>query len=105
MGLAGVSRRSFYEHFDNRHDCFLKTARGIARRELREPRDASSAQTGPADAALAAGLASIAGATRGRPHALRLALCDSPAAGEEGAALLVGPRRAPRRMPGGAPAP
>ncbi|HEX9480566.1 MAG TPA: helix-turn-helix domain-containing protein [Solirubrobacteraceae bacterium] len=102
IGLAGVSRRSFYEHFDNRHDCFLKTARGIARRELREARDASSAQTGPADAALAAGLASIAGATRERPDALRLVLCDCLAAGEEGAALLVETLGASERMLGGA---
>ena len=98
IGLAGVSRRSFYEHFDNRHDCFLKTARAIARRELRQARDASSAQEGAADAALAAGLASIAAAARERPDSLRLVLCHCLAAGEQGAALLVGTLGASERM-------
>jgi AcrR family transcriptional regulator len=89
IGLAGVSRRSFYEHFENRHDCFLKTAGTIARRELRDAREASTAQAGPADAMLAAGLSSIAAATRERPDELRLVLSHCLTAGEDGAALLV----------------
>ena len=58
IGLAGVSRRSFYEQFANRHDCFLQTARTIAERELRRAREACAAEQGCAERSLAAGISS-----------------------------------------------
>src|SRR5271156_1812675 len=38
IGLAGVSRRSFYEQFANKQECFLVTFDLIARRELAQIR-------------------------------------------------------------------
>ncbi|HEV3036058.1 MAG TPA: TetR/AcrR family transcriptional regulator [Solirubrobacteraceae bacterium] len=40
IGLAGVSRRSFYEQFANKEECFLVTFDLIARREIKQIRRA-----------------------------------------------------------------
>src|ERR1700680_4537245 len=40
IGLAGVSRRSFYEQFANKEECFLVTFDLIARREVKQIRRA-----------------------------------------------------------------
>ena len=45
--LAGVSRRSFYEQFANKEDCFLVTFDLIVRRELQQIRRAYLAAEGP----------------------------------------------------------
>lgn len=39
IGLAGVSRKSFYEQFENKRECFLATFDVIAAREARRARD------------------------------------------------------------------
>jgi AcrR family transcriptional regulator len=88
IGLAGVSRRSFYEQFANRHDCFLQTARTIAERELRQAREACVAEHGSAEESLAAALACVAASAREQPDAMRLVLGESLSAGDHGAALL-----------------
>ena len=90
IGLAGVSRRSFYEHFANRHECFLKTARTIAEQELAIAREACRAQEGPPGSALDAAIAAIVSRAGEHPAAFRLLLVDSLAAGDTGAALLAG---------------
>jgi AcrR family transcriptional regulator len=36
IGLAGVSRRSFYEQFANKEECFLATFDLIVRRDIKE---------------------------------------------------------------------
>jgi TetR/AcrR family transcriptional regulator len=46
IGLAGVSRRSFYEQFANKQECFLVTFDLIARRELGQIKDAYLAADG-----------------------------------------------------------
>jgi AcrR family transcriptional regulator len=46
IGLAGVSRRSFYEQFANKQECFLVTFDLIARRELKQIKDAYAAADG-----------------------------------------------------------
>jgi AcrR family transcriptional regulator len=46
IGLAGVSRRSFYEQFANKQACFLVTFDLIARRELQQIRRAYLASDG-----------------------------------------------------------
>ncbi len=46
IGLAGVSRRSFYEQFSNKEGCFLATFDLLARREIREARRAYAAADG-----------------------------------------------------------
>lgn len=89
IGLAGVSRRSFYEHFENRHDCFVKTAAALARSELAAARKAGLAGAGPAGARVHAGFASLAAWCEQRPDAARLVLTETLAAGDAGAAVLV----------------
>ncbi|HXD53796.1 MAG TPA: TetR/AcrR family transcriptional regulator [Solirubrobacteraceae bacterium] len=89
IGLAGVSRRSFYEHFENRHDCFVKTAAALARSELAAAREAAVAGGGPADARVYAGFASLAAWCEQRPDAARLVLAETVAAGDAGATVLI----------------
>ncbi len=47
IGLAGVSRRSFYEQFANKEECFLATFDLIVRRELKQIRIAYLEADGP----------------------------------------------------------
>ena len=90
IGLAGVSRRSFYEHFENRYDCFLQTAAALSRRELAAAHKAALASEArrPGSATEAA-LASLLGWCERSPSAARVALCETLAAGDQGAALLL----------------
>ncbi|MCW3033097.1 MAG: TetR family transcriptional regulator [Solirubrobacterales bacterium] len=88
IGLAGVSRRSFYEQFANRHDCFLMTARSIAARELRRAADACRSEQAFTGRSLAAALARLAASAGEQPNAFRLVLGESLSAGDGGAALL-----------------
>lgn len=46
IGLAGVSRRSFYEQFANKEECFLVTFDLIARRDIKQLRMAYLAASG-----------------------------------------------------------
>jgi AcrR family transcriptional regulator len=88
IGLAGVSRRSFYELFENRHDCFLKTVEATCEGELMRARDGRAHASPRGEALLASALARLADDVHRRPDSLRLALCDSLSAGDEGAATL-----------------
>ncbi len=88
IGLAGVSRRSFYEQFANRHDCFLKTARAIARSELRRAGEACAAEQRPPEGSLTAAFAVLAASAREQPASMRLVLSDSLTSGDRGAVLL-----------------
>jgi AcrR family transcriptional regulator len=88
IGLAGVSRRSFYELFANRHDCFLMTARTIAARELRRAREAYLAEPLTPERSLAAGFACLTASAGEQPDSMRLVLGESLSAGDDGAALL-----------------
>ena len=49
IGLAGVSRRSFYEQFANKQECFLATFDLIAHRHIKQIRRAYLAVDGPLD--------------------------------------------------------
>ncbi len=87
VGLAGVSRRSFYEQFENRHDCFLRTARALAERALAEARRACS-EAGPSPGAPPrAAIAAITSVAAADPQATRLVLAHTLTAGEAGASL------------------
>jgi AcrR family transcriptional regulator len=50
IGLAGVSRRSFYEQFANKEACFLATCDLVVRSELKQVRTAYFATDGPLEA-------------------------------------------------------
>ncbi len=84
IALAGVSRRSFYEQFGNRHDCFLRTARALSERGLADARRACAEQPrrGPS-----AAIAALTAAAAADPPAARLVLVETLAAGDTGAAL------------------
>ena len=90
IGLAGVSRRSFYEHFENRHDCFLQTAATLTRRELAAAHKAAlSAEARTPGSATEAALASVFAWCERKPSAARVALSETLVAGDAGAALLL----------------
>ncbi len=86
IGLAGVSRRSFYEHFANRHDCFLHTVAEISVRQLATARDAC--EDAPPERRPATGLKRLAREACAAPEASRLVLLASLSAGDTGAAVL-----------------
>ena len=82
VALAGVSRRSFYEQFTSKQECFLETYDLLARRQLAtaygEYRRASADR-------LAAALDSCADFVTNEPAAATLVLIEARAAGAPGA--------------------
>ncbi len=62
IALAGVSRRSFYEHFANREDCFLATFDMLAGRALRRARRAFLETDGDLEERLRGAFAELASA-------------------------------------------
>jgi AcrR family transcriptional regulator len=86
--LAGVSRRSFYEQFANKQECFLATFDLIAARELRRMRGAYLTSEGELEPRLRAVLEAYLGGARDEPKALRLMLIDAAGAGEPGLARI-----------------
>src|SRR5262249_21202872 len=62
IALAGVSRRSFYEQFASKQDCFLATFDVIARQQLASARLACARTGGGPERRLEAALATCASA-------------------------------------------
>ena len=82
IALAGVSRRSFYEQFTSKQECFLCTYDLLARRQLAAAyADYRRAPQGR----LAAALDSCADFVTGEPDAATLVLLEARAAGAPGA--------------------
>ena len=88
IGLAGVSRRAFYELFPNRQDCFLATFDLLARRELHERATGVSSAPGGLAPGLAAAFASCTRTAREEPKAATLMLLEAPTAGTPGVLRL-----------------
>lgn len=84
IGLAGVSRRSFYELFANRHDCFLATFDLLAGRELGRLRAAYLQADGGLEDRLEAVFEHCAQTVSGDRNAVRLVLLDVLTAGLDG---------------------
>jgi AcrR family transcriptional regulator len=84
IALAGVSRRSFYELFANKQECFLATFDVVAARELRRASDACAAAGKIPEDRLAAALAGCERSVRTERKSLSLMLLDAPAAGSAG---------------------
>ncbi len=82
--LAGVSRRSFYEQFPNKRDCFLATFDLLAARELRRARSAYVHSSGGVDARLHAIVSAYVEGAREEPKGTHLLLLDALAVGEAG---------------------
>jgi AcrR family transcriptional regulator len=88
IGLAGVSRRSFYEQFSNKRDCFLATFDMLAQRGLRRAGDACLASDGQADDRLRAVFGELARAITVQPKAAGLVIVEAPRIGAAGVMRL-----------------
>jgi AcrR family transcriptional regulator len=84
IGLAGVSRRSFYEQFANKQECFLVTFELIARRELKHVKDAYVAADGSLEQRAGAALRQFAQAIEDDRNAFILAALEAQRAGPTG---------------------
>ncbi|HEX7609618.1 MAG TPA: TetR/AcrR family transcriptional regulator, partial [Solirubrobacteraceae bacterium] len=88
IGLAGVSRRSFYEHFANREACFLATFDVIAGRGIRRVARAYLAAGGDLEERLGAAFAELSAIERADPKAAALVAWEAQGAGEAALARL-----------------
>jgi AcrR family transcriptional regulator len=79
--LAGVSRRSFYEHYANREDCFLATFDALAARTLAAVEHAFKTSGGDRERRLRAALAAFTASWREDPGAIALLAHESQGAG------------------------
>ena len=84
IGLAGVSRRSFYEQFSGKEECFMATFDLIANRAVKRLTDAYRTAEGDQRQRLRAALRAWGAELEQNPKALRLAIAESQAAGAEG---------------------
>ncbi|MGA7705288.1 MAG: TetR/AcrR family transcriptional regulator [Solirubrobacteraceae bacterium] len=84
VGLAGVSRRAFYEQFANKQECFLATLDLIASRAMDRIAIGYNAADGSLEERLEAALATFAEVVQGNPKGARLMLVDAPSAGPPG---------------------
>jgi AcrR family transcriptional regulator len=91
IGLAGVSRRAFYEQFANKEDCFMETFDLIVNRAIRRVTGACRACEGPLEERLRAGLRAFVEEVETNSKALHLVAIDALTAGPEG---LLRQRRA-----------
>ncbi len=89
VGLAGVSKRDFYRHFEGKEECFLATFEEIV--------EAGATQIGEAyrrgegrEGRMAAGVKALAQILLSEPAAASLALVDSLALGPAGVACRAG---------------
>ncbi len=90
IGLAGVSRRSFYELFANKEECFLATFDLIAHRDIKRVTEAYVAADGGLDERLLAAYGKFLERAREARKATRLVLVDAQTAGTAGALRLRG---------------
>jgi AcrR family transcriptional regulator len=82
LGVAGVSRKTFYELFDSREDCFLATYDVLLGNLLSEATHAYESQSGSAWAArVAAGLEALLEHLAAHPDEARFAIVEVLAAG------------------------
>lgn len=84
IGLAGVSRRSFYEQFSGKEDCFMATFDLIVNRAIKRLTEAYRAAEGGQPQRLRAALDAWTGELEQSPKALRLAIAEAETAGPEG---------------------
>ena len=88
IGLAGVSRRSFYEQFANKEECFLATFDLIVRRDIKELKKAYLAAEGSLEQRAHAVFDRFAQSTAEDRNATILVVLESQCAGPEGAMRL-----------------
>jgi AcrR family transcriptional regulator len=83
IGLAGVSRRAFYEQFDNKDACFKETFDLIVARVIKRINNACATRKGDFERRLRAALRAFADEIETNPKALRLVMIDALTAGPE----------------------
>jgi len=88
VGLAGVSRRSFYEQFPNKQACFLAAYDVIAGDGLRRIRRAHEGSEGPLEERLRAGLHAFTEGMRANWNGARLVIVEAQTVGPAGLAGL-----------------
>jgi AcrR family transcriptional regulator len=81
VGLAGVSRRSFYEHFANKQDCFLATFDVIATRGARRVSAAYRVADGDVYGRLQAAFGELGQAIGANWKSAGLVMLEAPKAG------------------------
>jgi AcrR family transcriptional regulator len=84
IGLAGVSRRAFYEQFTNKEHCFMQTFDLIVNRTIQRVNGACRARSGTSEQRLRAALKAFAQEIETNSKALSLVLVDALTAGPEG---------------------
>ncbi len=84
IGLAGVSRRSFYEQFANKQECFLATFDVIAQQDIKRFTQAYTSTHGGLEDRLRAVFGEVAESARKNPKATMLVLVEAQTAGTAG---------------------
>ncbi|HEX4186616.1 MAG TPA: helix-turn-helix domain-containing protein [Solirubrobacteraceae bacterium] len=84
IALAGVSRRSFYEHFANKQECLLATFDAIAWSAMRRAGEAYLASDGALERRLRAALAEFALAIANNRKAAQLVIVETRTVGVPG---------------------
>jgi len=88
IGLAGVSRRAFYEQFSNKQECFLATFDLIAARGAKHATEAFKATDGDLQARLGASYEVLTGGIESNPKGASLAIVEAERTGTVGLAHL-----------------
>jgi AcrR family transcriptional regulator len=102
IALAGVSRRSFYEHFANKQECFLATFDLLARRVVTSVRASCDTECRQLQERLGAPLAALARFAAEDPNSMTLLLDAAPRLGLTGTKRLCQASAACERMLGAA---
>jgi AcrR family transcriptional regulator len=90
IGLAGVSRRSFYEQFANKQECFLATFDLVAGRGVQRLSEAYRSSGGELEDRIRASVAVVAEEVEVNAKGAGLVLVHAPTAGPPGQARLRG---------------
>jgi AcrR family transcriptional regulator len=84
IGLAGVSRRAFYEQFSGKEDCFMATFDLIVKRAIQRLTHAYRTAEGSPERRLRTVLEALGAEIEQNPKALHLVLIDAQTAGPGG---------------------
>jgi AcrR family transcriptional regulator len=87
LRLSGVSRKTFYEHFDDKEDCFVETARQTMEFPISLVRDLVEHQE-PSEERVRITLEALFELFAGQPAASRLCMVESYAAGRRATAVV-----------------
>jgi AcrR family transcriptional regulator len=88
IGLAGVSRRAFYEQFANKEDCFLETFDLIVHRGIKRINQAYRTTTGNMEQRMRAAFQAFVEEVQKNSKALHLVVIDAQTAGPGGVRRL-----------------